>query len=148
MPGPRRLVRVVALIAVGLATSACASAVGVPAAPGAAAPLCARVLVSLPDEVGGGGRRATTSQSTAAWGDPPVVLRCGVPSPGPTTDPCVDLDGVDWVLTELDGERRYTTFGREPGLEVTVPDGGPSPDVVLGALSAPASVVEQTRTCL
>lgn len=105
-------------------------------------------MVSLPDEVGEGGRRTTTSQSTAAWGEPPVVLRCGVASPGASTALCVPFEGVDWVLTELDGGRLYTTFGREPAIAVTVPDAGQPPDVALGALSPSVSLVEQTRACL
>ena len=152
--GPARAVAG-ALLAAAL-LGGCATSVGVPAAPDAADPLCARVIVSLPDELpvelpgelDAADRRGTTSQSTAAWGDPPVVLRCGVPSPDATTDLCSTVDGVDWVLTELDGGRRYTTFGRDPGVDVTIPDDGPPPDVVLAALSPPVRVVEQARACL
>ncbi len=148
MPGLRPAARLGPLVAGSMLLTACTTAVGVPAAPGAANPLCAQVIISLPDEVGEGGRRTTTSQSTAAWGEPAVVLRCGVQSPDATTDLCSTFDGVDWVLTELDGGRLYTTFGRDPGIAVTVPDAGQPPDVVLGALSPAASVVEQTRACL
>ena len=42
-----------------------------------------------------------TARRTAAWGDPSqVILRCGVNVPGPTTDRCVSVNDVDWVIKE------------------------------------------------
>lgn len=56
----------------------------------------------MPDTLGDAALRTTTSQATAAWGDPSaVILRCGVPTPGPTTDRCVTVNGVDWVIKDL-----------------------------------------------
>src|SRR5690625_6018231 len=60
-------------------------------------------------------------------GDDTVVMRCGVIPPGPTTDQCTRLeDGagvqVDWIIQELDGGvLQYTTYGREPAIDLTVP---------------------------
>lgn len=103
----------------------CASAVDVDAAPGATDPLCAEVIAAVRGEgyaeVGGRERRETDAQSTAAWGAPPVVLRCGVTPPAPTTDPCLSVEGVDWVVRQTDAATVFTTYGREPALEVSVP---------------------------
>jgi hypothetical protein len=113
--------------------------------PFATDPACARVLVAARslDDLAGRQRRSTTSQSTAAWGDPAVVLRCGVEPPGPTTQPCLDAGGVDWVV---DGTR-FTTYGREPAVEVLLPR-GVQPIEVLGQLGALVTALPQSRECL
>jgi Protein of unknown function (DUF3515) len=124
----------------------CAGAVEVEAAPFATDPACAGVLVLARsvDALGGRPRRDTTSQSTAAWGEPPVVLRCGVEPVGPTTDACLDAAGVDWVRS---GGLRYTTYGRQPAVEVRLPE-GVQPIEVLGELSALVAPLPQRRQCL
>ena len=131
----------------------CGATVPVDVAPLAADPLCAGVISALTgaDEVAGRERREVSAQSAAAWGDPPVVLRCGVEPPGPTTDSCISVDGTDWVQSvDADtGEARYTTYGRVPAVEVLVPDPSASGlDAVLGELSPAVAGVPQTRTCL
>jgi hypothetical protein len=43
---------------------------------------CAALIASLPDELDTGVRRRPVTGDdtrTAAWGDPPITLRCGVP---------------------------------------------------------------------
>ena len=109
----------------------CASRVPVATAPAAGDPLCAEVVLALPEELGGLPRLRTTSQASVAWGEQshPVVLRCGVEPPGPTTDQCVTADdgtvAVDWLAVPQDvaeGTRwTFTTYGREPAVEVVVP---------------------------
>lgn len=116
------------------AATACGPTVQVEVAPNAADPRCASVVLALPDPLATYPRLSTTSQATTAWGDPaaPIVLRCGVEPPGPTTDRCVtatDAAGtsVDWIAVEdapgSDGGSgwTFTTYGREPAVEVTVP---------------------------
>ncbi len=121
----------------------------VPPGPGAADPACAQVLVQLPSELRGDARRETTGQSTAAWGDPPVELRCGVEPLGPTTDPCVPIGEVDWVLREEAGDTVYTTYGRVPAVELRLPGSDPpGTDVVLAAVSSAVSFVPAERRCL
>lgn len=63
-----------------------------------------------------------TDASTAAWGDPAIIARCGVTALEPTPDPCVTVDGIDWVVTELTDGAALATFGRTPAIEVLVPD--------------------------
>ena len=64
------------------------------------------------------------SPSTAAWGDPAIVLRCGVPRPAALTRTAqlVSVNGVDWFAEELTGGYVFTTYGRQAYVEVTVPD--------------------------
>lgn len=116
-----RVLRGAALAAVGgLTLTACTSIVaGIEVAPDATDPLCAEAMVAMPEEIAGHERRRTDSQSTAAWGEPAVaVFRCGVESPGPTTDECVGANGVDWVVREEGTNWRITTYGRDPAMEV------------------------------
>ncbi|QTE28659.1 DUF3515 family protein [Pengzhenrongella sicca] len=146
-----------------VATAACAPAVSVRVAPAAADPICASVVLALPDELADGARLDTTSQATAAWGDAaaPIVLRCGVDPLPPTTQSCVtatDAAGVsvDWVAVEgaraADGTATwtFTTYGREPAVEVTVP-GQVTADrstSFLVDLSAAVTHAPQLRSCL
>ncbi|AMM33087.1 hypothetical protein SA2016_2418 [Sinomonas atrocyanea] len=90
-----------ALVGLVAALAGCSAPVSVQPAADAANPACAPLMLALPDTIGDAQLRTTTSQATAAWGDPAaVVLRCGVPSPGPTTDRCVSVNGVDWVIRQ------------------------------------------------
>lgn len=85
---------------------------------------CQAVAEHWPTMVGSLPGRVTAVQSpgVAAWGDPPIVARCGKAPIGPTEDPCIDIDGVDWVATTLDdGGTMFTTYGRAPAVEVLVP---------------------------
>ncbi len=109
---------------------ACTPTIGVPVAADAADPLCARVVLSLPDELGdapGLAKLRTNSQATVAWGEPgaAVTLRCGVEPPGPNTS-CQAVESgsgtVDWiVLTDEAGTWTFVTYGRDPAVEVQVP---------------------------
>ncbi len=111
----------------GLLT-ACTPTIGVDAAPDAANPACAPVMLALPEVLAGDLRKArTTSQATAAWGTggAAVTLRCGVAPPGPSPD-CQSVESpqgaVDWIVQASDdGTWRFTTYGREPAVEVVVP---------------------------
>ncbi|WP_426561492.1 DUF3515 domain-containing protein [Angustibacter sp. McL0619] len=111
----------------------------------AANPRCAAMADDLPAKVHGQGRVRTTSGSpaVAAWGDPAVIWRCGVTPPGATTDECLDVDGVDWVVHVLDDGAAFTTFGRDPAVQVLVPhDYAPEP-LLLSAFSSVAGAVPQ-----
>ena len=77
----------------------------------------------------------------AAWGDPAVVARCGLDPLGPTTDDCVSVDGVDWVVRTLSDGSAATTYGRDPAIEVLAPAAyGPVP-LLLPAFSAAAGAL-------
>ena len=109
---------VVAMAALSL--GGCATTVSLTPAKGANEPDCAAVTVRLPDAVDGQQRRWTDAQATGSWGDPTtVILTCGVDEPGPSTLPCQTVDGVDWIIDDSEAPSyRFTTFGREPAVEV------------------------------
>lgn len=132
-----------------VALTACAPTVDVTAASDAANPACAPMMVALPDAIGDAALRKTNSQATAAWGDPSqVILRCGVNVPGPTTDRCVSVNGVDWVIKEGDPVWTLTTFGREPATEILMDPEKISSATVLADLSASAGKISASRNCV
>ncbi|WP_293773366.1 DUF3515 domain-containing protein [Sporichthya sp.] len=89
--------------------------------------ICARVEPALPEQVDNTPRRDTTPRTdrTAAWGDPPVVMRCGVERPTAlrATSQLNTVNGIDWLVEERDGGHVFTTVGRAAYVEVTVPAG-------------------------
>ncbi|MGN8246065.1 DUF3515 domain-containing protein [Cellulomonas soli] len=156
-------------MAVGTAAAAvltsCTSAVPVEVAPSASDPVCAEVVLALPDELGDGlPALDTTAQATKAWGTPedPVVLRCGVEPLGPTTDRCVTVEtpggpSVDWVVVPDEDATdaaetgwTFTTYGREPAVEVYVPAAvaGERSTSFVDLLGPAVWRTEQLRTCL
>jgi hypothetical protein len=118
--------------------AACSRPVGVeaPASPAPdVAAACAGFTAALPAELSTvGERRDVTPESdlTAAYGDPPVGVRCGVPEPTAleATSTLVTVDGIDWLPEELTDGWRLTSIGRIANVEVTVPtEQGPAPSV-------------------
>lgn len=131
--------------------------VRVPPGPSAADPACARVIQSAPEELLGQSRRETSSQATVAWGsgDTTIVLRCGVTPPGPTTQACSrigDPSGVeiDWIVREADGVVTFTTFGRSPAVDVSVPRAAApdQPSAAVLEMSGPVSQIPATDHCV
>lgn len=101
----------------------------------------------MPDAVGGLDVRGTTSQATSAYGDEfPIVVRCGVEPPGPTTDSCVavesDAGSQDWLVVEEADQWRATSFGRSPAVEVLIPTARAQDAVtdLLAEFSGPAAL--------
>ena len=89
---------------------------------------CDRLAEALPDELDGRERRDTEPESprTAAWGDPAVVLRCGVARPpGLTGSEVVVVDGVGWVLAETSAAYVFTTSDLATYAQVRVPRSTP-----------------------
>jgi hypothetical protein len=124
--------------------------VEVAAPPGGSDPACARLASRLPATLHGEPRRptSTTSAAVAAWGDPAIVWRCGVAPPGPSEDECTEVDGVDWVRVPLDDGSSFTTYGREPAVQLLVPKAYAPEPLLLPALSAVVSTVPQgPRRC-
>lgn len=139
------------LLVAGIVLAGCSPAVPTEAAPWAADPACAEVLVRLPDAVGDRERRQVTSQATAAWGDGDslVRVRCGLEPLGPTTERCVRVGAVDWVTRTDGGSTLYTTFGRSPAVEIELrgdePDGT---DLLLSEIGTAVEVLPVDRECI
>ena len=81
----------------------------------------------VPAKVDGQDRRdpEPASALTAGWGDPAIILRCGVQRPSKMDDPeadGVEVNGVGWLLEKQDdGSFRFTTTLRKAYVEVTIP---------------------------
>ncbi|WP_269046056.1 DUF3515 domain-containing protein [Paenarthrobacter sp. Z7-10] len=136
-------------IAVLLTLTGCSPAVEIAPAEDSANPACAPMMVALPDALADAPLRDTTSQATAAWGDPSlVILRCGVNPPGPTTDRCVSVNGVDWVIKEGHPTWTLTTFGRTPAAEILLDPNKITSSTVLAELSSAVSKIPQSRKCV
>lgn len=98
--------------------------------PASTEPQCVAAEQALPDQVAGAGRRPTTPESpaVAAWGDPPIVWRCGVPRPAALTQTSrlLELDGVSWLPETLTAGTAFTavdwpTASDPVYIEVVVP---------------------------
>jgi hypothetical protein len=132
-----RPARTLALLPAGVVLAACTPPVAVPAPtpPPEQVNACTAFTSALPDELSTvGPRREVDPESplTAAYGDPPVGIRCGIPTPAalaPTSE-LVTVDGVDWFPEQLTGGWIMTTVGLRSEVEITVPEEqGPAPSV-------------------
>ncbi|QNN52093.1 DUF3515 domain-containing protein [Nocardioides mesophilus] len=135
MPRRRPVLRepgVVAATAALLLTSACGGPLHVdPAdAPGDQAKACRRLVAALPETVADQPRRDVdpAGSTVAAWGDPAIVLRCGVGTPDGFDDlsTCQVTNGVGWFIPEeqITGEPTeilMTTVDRTPAVQVRIP---------------------------
>ncbi len=128
----------------------CSQPVTFDPAPAASDPDCAAVVVRLPDSVAGLPERETNAQGTGAWGQPAsVLLRCGVEPPGPTTERCVSVDGIDWIIDESDAPTYlFTTYGRTPAVEVVVDNDVVSGTTAITDLSRAVAAIPAEGGCV
>jgi hypothetical protein len=108
---------------------------------------CRALLAKLSkNDLGGHAARPVTPaaavERAAAWGDPPIVLRCGVGSPavdsGVGQDVTID-QGVTWRVQDgSDGASIAKAVGRTVAVEVDIPGAyAGHPNTLLGPLNAP-----------
>ncbi len=98
-------------------------------APGAGTPGCATLTAALPDQLAGLPRRIISQgddpsmAAVVAWGEPAVVLRCGVPTPAELTCTAAlqEVDGVAWLPLSTGGDTTYFLVDRSVRVAVTVP---------------------------
>ncbi|WP_416979476.1 DUF3515 domain-containing protein [Streptomyces sp. T028] len=147
---PARLPALVLLCAAAGCSSADDSAsAAVPSPTAKTVKLCRNLDRALPSKVDGQSRRdpEPASALTAGWGDPAIILRCGVERPPKMVDPEVaqgrdadavagGVNGVDWLMEKRDGGGyRFTTASRSAYVEVTVPEGVDSSSVLIDLAS-------------
>ncbi|MEU0028298.1 DUF3515 domain-containing protein [Streptomyces sp. NPDC006335] len=119
-------------LALLITVSGCSSAdheasAAVPSPGAGVTKLCRELDRVLPSEVDDQDRRdpEPVSALTAGWGDPAIILRCGVERPSEMDDPeadGVEVNGVGWLLQKQDdGSFRFTTTLRKAYVEVTIP---------------------------
>ena len=88
--------------------------------------VCRALLDALPEVVDDAVRRDVEPETgrTAAWGSPPVVLRCGMPLPADYQPDAqlIDLNGVGWLPVDGEGGTFFSATDREVIVEVSVPE--------------------------
>jgi hypothetical protein len=120
---------------------------------------CEGFVADLPDELAGEARRLVSPAAApgAAWGDPAIVLRCGValPEDFDRFASCVEADGVGWFVPpraeeDPDADVTLTAAGYRPVVSVEVP-GDYRPEGVAAVMAelapAVAAGLELVRPC-
>lgn len=95
-----------------------------PPAGSAATRVCPGLIGALPATLDGHRSRPVTGarHSAAAWGDPPIVLRCGVGAPSAAAGgQLLTLDGLTWRTSTTDRAVVWTTTDRSVPIEISVP---------------------------
>jgi Protein of unknown function (DUF3515) len=110
------------------------------------------VLAALPTTIDGHERRTVTTAARAsarAWGDPAIVLRCGVGRPAgyTATGDCLVIDDIEWYVEPASGGTIFTVVGADPRVEVSVPAAyTPPADVLVDVGNAIAGTIKHP-TC-
>lgn len=108
--------------------------------------VCRALLATLPKKLGEHPRRpvapASAAERTAAWGDPPIVLRCGVGVPATERGnggQVLDYNGVSWLYQETsDHNLVMRAIDREVAVELDIPaEYSGSPASLLRGLTTP-----------
>jgi hypothetical protein len=114
---------------------------------------CDEFLDALPRRLAGEERRKVNPAAALgrAWGDPAIVVRCGVDAPADfdPTSPCEVADGVGWYFPEeqfddQDADLVFTAVGFRPIVSVEVP-GDYRPE---GSAAAIAELAEPVKAHL
>lgn len=116
-------------------------------APAAGSADCARLLAALPDQLDGAALgaldrrqlRAPAPVGAAAWGEPPVVLRCGLDRPGDLTASSRLLGVSNVQFLDIPGAGTSTWVAVDRPVYVTValpPNSGSGPLQQLAAVIA------------
>jgi len=95
---------------------------------------CEAMYADLPREVADEKIVAVKDDVAGAWGDPPIILRCGVEKPealGPASR-CDMVDEVGWFTDTTADGYLFTTIGRRFYISVEVPKSyDPAADVLV-----------------
>jgi hypothetical protein len=109
---------------------------------------CQALVTALPDAIDSAERRLVFPAAAlgAAWGSPPIVLRCVENVDIPSTAICQEVDGVGWYAPESSaGDQTadvvLTTVGWTPTLRVALPAEYRPPTSVMVDL---APIIKQT----
>nr|WP_281380963.1 DUF3515 domain-containing protein [Nocardioides panaciterrulae] len=124
-----------------------------PSMPSADAAACRKLVDDLPRTVAGHERREVSGDEHlgAAWGDPAIVLTCGVPVPAGfnNTSTCIQTADMEWYVPDSvlmsDDQTRdvtMTAVGYRPRVQVFLP-GGYRPDGFVQAAAEIGEVVHR-----
>ena len=157
---PLRSVGAVVCAATLLLATGCSGPVPVdaPALSGADARACRALVAALPDHVDDLARDEvdTGDGFGAAWGDPAIELRCGVPVPKGFDQfaTCQVTNGVAWYIPESQqtgrpGPVTMTTVGRAQNVEVRIPeDYFPPANTMVDLAPAVKRTLREVRPCV
>jgi len=103
---------------------------------------CRALLADVPRRVADQESLDVPGRVAAAWGDPAIILRCGVEKPDAlkATSRCYDVSGVGWLAETTADGYLFTTIGRAFHMSVEVPK---SYDPAADALADLASSVKK-----
>ncbi|MFD2079770.1 Protein of unknown function [Actinopolymorpha cephalotaxi] len=142
-----------ALAALGVFAAGCGEPtvrVEPPHPTGAAEAACRRLFAALPAQVLGESARVVqpASANAAAWGDPPILLRCGVHRPAKlrTSSDCLAIDHVGWFSERATRGYIFTTIGRDAYVELSVPSAYQPPSNALVDVAAAVRQAVPVRT--
>ena len=111
---------------------------------------CAALLGDLPPSVAGQPRRLVAGKIAGAWGDPPIILRCGVEKPAglKPTSQCHEINGVGWLAERQSDGYLFTTIGRKHHASLEVPaDYEPEADALADVADVIARHLPMNRAC-
>lgn len=110
-----------------------------PETDGTTTEVCSEFVAELPDTLMEAERAVVQPESEimAAWGDPPISLRCGVPRPNDLQPDSMleEVNGVAWLPQPEDDPTMFTAVGHEAYVELQVPSGYGSPAAALTTVS-------------
>jgi hypothetical protein len=132
--------------------------VDAPAAAGSDARACAALIEALPHRVADRAERRVDAGGgyAAAWGDPAIELRCGVPRPHGLDRfaGCQVANGVGWFIPESQQTGRpvditMTTVGRAQNVEVRIPAAYfPPVNAMVDLAPALKHTIREVRPCV
>ena len=84
---------------------------------------CKALLADVPRQVAGQKNADVPRRVAAAWGDPAIILRCGVEKPDALTpsSQCFEVSDVGWLAETTADGYLFTTIGRAFHVSVEVP---------------------------
>ena len=106
---------------------------------GPALAACQALLQALPAAIDPGVERRPVEGDPAgfaAWGDPPVLLQCGVAVPDRQEQPAT-VNGVAWSVRDIGAGFRWTTTELGVNISVDIPDGYANGAELINPLAAP-----------
>jgi hypothetical protein len=115
-------------------------------------PACRQLIAALPERVAGQQQRDVDPADAlaAAWGDPAIVLRCGVTRPKRLTRTarCDLVNDVGWFSRRRSDGYVFTTIGRAAYVELSVPaQYEPAGDALVDVAEAVFVAVPEVKPC-
>jgi hypothetical protein len=111
---------------------------------------CKALFADAPQEVAGQDSILVEGDNAAAWGAPPIIVRCGVEKPAALTrtSACFPAGDVDWFAETTADGFLFTTIGREFYISVEVPkDYDPASDALVDIAPAVLKHDPSVRPC-